>query len=82
MEIWNLYQKLNDRYIIKVSIPDLTENNLPILKYRSFYLQNMLENGILKLIEDPEENKQLMAMLVEKQEIEEKFEIKIKTFYR
>lgn len=82
MEIWNLYQKLNDRYIIKVSIPDLTENNLPILKYRSFYLQNMLENGILKLIDDPEENKQLMAMLVEKQEIEEKFEIKIKTFYR
>lgn len=42
----------------------------------------MLENGILKLIDDPEENKQLMAMLVEKQEIEEKFEIKIKTFYR
>lgn len=57
MEIWNLHQKLNDRYIIKVSIPDLTENNLPVLKYRSFYLQNLLENGILSLIEDPEENK-------------------------
>lgn len=42
----------------------------------------MLEAGLLTLIEDPEENKHMMSMLVEKQEIEEKFEIKIKTFYR